>query len=182
MTESTYKIFDNWLEEDDFNNLRDSIIFNNKMPLYFIEEVAYPDDHPNYTPDSCQHLDCWYAVNNIYAQQEPRSKAWPEIKEMFYPAMEKAFGTEFRDLLRIKVNFYPRTHEIFEHPKHKDYPFSCPGAVLSLNTCDGFTRLADGTKLDSVANRLVAFDSGENHNSTTTTNAKGRYNININWL
>ena len=42
--------------------------------------------------------------------------------------------------------------------------------------------LEDGTKVDSVANRLLLFNSSLNHNSSTTTNAKGRYNININYI
>ena len=79
-------------------------------------------------------------------------------------------------------NCYPYTHEIFEHSPHRDYDFHCVGGDLSLNTCDGFTRLEDGTKVDSVANRLLLFISSLNHNSSTTTNAKGRYNININYI
>ena len=71
---------------------------------------------------------------------------------------------------------------IGEHPQHIDYGFQHTAAVFSLNTCDGFTRLADGTKIDSVANRIVFFDGSSQHNSTTCTNQKGRFNINFNFL
>ena len=32
------------------------------------------------------------------------------------------------------------------------------GAIFSLNTCDGYTKFKDGTKVESVANRIVIFD------------------------
>ena len=65
---------------------------------------------------------------------------------------------------------------------HIDYNFSHSGAILSLNTCDGYTKLEDGTKIDSVANRILLFDPGEEHASTTTTNVSARFNINMNYI
>ena len=65
---------------------------------------------------------------------------------------------------------------------HFDYPFSHSSALLSLNTCDGYTKLKDGTKIDSIANRILLFDASEEHCSTTTTNVPARFNININYI
>ena len=65
---------------------------------------------------------------------------------------------------------------------HFDYPFSHSSALLSLNTCDGYTKLKDGTKIDSIANRILLFDPSEEHCSTTTTNIFARINININYI
>jgi uncharacterized protein (DUF1786 family) len=65
---------------------------------------------------------------------------------------------------------------------HTDKNFSHTAALLSLNTCDGYTKFADGTKVDSIANRVVLFDAGENHCSTTTTNEKARINLIVNYL
>ena len=69
-----------------------------------------------------------------------------------------------------------------EHGQHRDYPIPHKGAIIYLNTCDGFTRLEDGTKVESVQNRILLFDASTLHNSTNTTNAKGRFNININYF
>ena len=88
----------------------------------------------------------------------------------------------FRSLLRIKGNFYPHTETLREHAPHTDYKFSHTGALYSLNTCDGFTKLYDGTKVDSVANRILIFDASTSHNSSTTTTSAGRFNINFNFL
>ena len=85
-------------------------------------------------------------------------------------------------LIRIKANLYPNTERLHEHPMHSDFPFPHSGALLSLNTCDGYTKLKDGTKIDSVANRILLFDPNEEHCSTTTTNVSARINININYI
>ena len=85
-------------------------------------------------------------------------------------------------LIRIKANLYPNTEILHEHPMHIDYDFSHSGAILSLNTCDGYTKLKDETRIDSVANRILLFDASEEHCSTTTTNVSARINININYI
>ena len=88
----------------------------------------------------------------------------------------------YHSLLRIKGNFYPHTETLKEHAGHRDYLYSNTGALYSLNTCDGFTKLYDGTKIDSVANRMLIFDASTVHNSSTTTTAAARFNINFNFL
>tara|TARA_R100000030_G_scaffold24845_1_gene18018 strand:- start:438 stop:782 length:345 start_codon:yes stop_codon:yes gene_type:complete len=88
---------------------------------------------------------------------------------------------DVKKLLRIKANFYPHTETVKEHSSHVDYDFSHAGAVYSLNTCDGYTRIGEEI-VESIENRMVFFDASELHNSTTTSNAKGRFNINFNFL
>ena len=87
------------------------------------------------------------------------------------------------NLLRIKINFFPHTPELQEHAYHIDYDYSHKGSLLSLNTCDGYTKILEtGTKYPSVANTLLTFDTSKDHCSTTTTNALGRFNIVINYV
>ena len=45
-----------------------------------------------------------------------------------------------------------------------------------------FTEFEDGTKVESVENRMMVFNPCIKHRSTTTTNAMGRYNINFNYF
>ena len=86
-------------------------------------------------------------------------------------------------MLRVKANLYPNTETLHEHPMHWDYSYSHSAAILSLNTCDGYTKIKEmDTKYPSVANTLLEFDTSKDHCSTTTTNAVGRFNININYL
>ena len=77
---------------------------------------------------------------------------------------------------------YPNTETLKEHGIHIDYSFPHKAGILSINTCDGYTKLEDGTKIDSVANRMLLFDASNPHNSSTTTNQPVRVNININYF
>ena len=91
--------------------------------------------------------------------------------------------SSIENLLRIKINFFPHTPELQEHAYHIDYDYSHKGSLLSLNTCDGYTKILEtGTKYPSVANTLLTFDTSKDHCSTTTTNALGRFNIVINYV
>ncbi len=117
----------------------------------------------------------FYMIHVIYDHNMPTSPHY----DLLIPLLEK-MGT--RCLMRLKVNLYPNTEIVHEHPYHTDNYFSHTGAILSLNTCDGYTKMADGTKVDSIANRLLLFDASENHAATTTTNVFARININMNFL
>ena len=102
----------------------------------------------------------------IYNENKPNSN----IYETMIPLLEKL---KAKCLIRIKANLYPHTETLYEHQVHIDYPFLHSGAILSLNTCDGYTKLKDGTKIDSVANRVLIFNSSEEHCSTTIMETSG---------
>ena len=85
-------------------------------------------------------------------------------------------------LNRMKLNLYPRTDKIEVHEPHIDYDYDHKGCLFSFNTCDGYTKLEDGTKIQSVENRALLFNPSTLHSSTSTTNAKARINININYF
>ncbi len=123
----------------------------------------------------------WYATYTFYKDEEI-NEYFQEVYDMFIPRFQK-LGI-FKSLRRIKLNCYPRTETLREHKAHTDYGYGNHhyGAVFSLNTCDGFTRLPDGSKANSIANRIVFFDAGKKHNSSTTTTKSARYNINFNFL
>ena len=99
--------------------------------------------------------------------------------DKLHPILDKLGG---RCLIRIKANLYPNTEILHEHPMHEDTDYPSSGAIFSLNTCDGYTKLQDGTKINSVANRMLLFNPSEKHCSTTTTNVPMRFNININYF
>ena len=56
------------------------------------------------------------------------------------------------------------------------------GLYFILNTCNGYTKLEDGTKVFSVENRALFFDSYTPHCSTSCTDKLYRSNININYF
>ena len=87
-----------------------------------------------------------------------------------------------RSLVRIKANLSPVTHEPVEARWHTDYNFECTTAVYYVNSNDGVTKFRSGHVVESVANRIVIFDSHDLHTGATATNAKVRCLINLNYL
>jgi hypothetical protein len=172
------KVIDNFLAEEDFYNLKKLIVYNAEFPFYISDSVAFPKNNER----SSTEIRYWdsYIAHMIYENDVPHS----DFYEMFSNIFIKKFREMeiFKSLLRIKINYYPATEEVKEHHPHVDHDFQCYGAVYSLNTCDGFTRLSDGTKIESIQNRIVFFDASKPHNSSTTSNSKGRYNINFNFI
>ena len=164
---NTHQVIDNYFSTDFFNNLKNKIC-TYSFPWNFNERVATHD----------QNNDNYYFTHSIYRDYVPLSFLWDD-GDIAYIVREHLNATT---LIRAKVNLYLKTPKIIEHAQHRDCKFSHKGAIIYLNTCDGYTRLEDGTKIESVENRLLLFDASQLHNSTTTTNAVGRYNININYI
>ena len=54
--------------------------------------------------------------------------------------------------------------------------------ILYLNDNNGYTRFEDGSRVDSVANRLVVFDARRRHTGASCTDAPWRLVLNLNWL
>ena len=160
----TTQILDNYLPQEYFNSLKNKIL----NPAFTWNFIGALNQFQTNNEDT-------YFVHYIYEEHEPRSFLWDDLKGLMNNLQVKV-------LFRAKVNFYLKTKNLVEHARHIDYDISHKGAILYLNTCDGFTRLHDGTTVESIENRLLLFDSSQLHNSTTTTDDVGRYNININYL
>jgi hypothetical protein len=174
----TYQVIDNFLKYRDFEKLKDSIIDNVDFSWFMNNDVTSSYDVEE--TKSFQKQDWnWYMTHTMYLQI-PYSTYFQQVSGLFAKEFDKL--DHFKTWIRIKANLYPYTSEVKEHQKHQDYPFTHKAAVFSLNTCDGFTRMSDGTKIDSVENRIIIFDGSEYHNSSTTSNSKQRVNINFNWL
>ena len=169
-----YNVIDNFLPQEQFEEVRDSIMYHFDFPWYIHKRV-------NTVGKNCtEEYWNWYATHTFYRNDYATSQQCHRIYDIFIPRFVEM--NIYHSLLRIKGNFYPHTETLKEHAGHRDYLYSNTGALYSLNTCDGYTKLCDGTKIPSVANRILIFDSSIIHNSTTTTNAAGRFNINFNFL
>ena len=87
-------------------------------------------------------------------------------------------------LIRIKGNLYTKSHKLIEHGYHIDFPFkheNCWSSILYVNTNNGYTKFEDGTKVDSIKNRLLTFPTHMKHTSSTCSDELYRINININY-
>ena len=159
-----YQIIDNYLDEDVFSHIHESIFTSSLFPWYFGDNAS--DDQVDES-GYFFHLFC----NAGLQTSECLNLLWPLLGKLNY-----------KTLIRVKGNLYPRTDILVHHIKHVDYTFPHRGAILYLNTNDGFTFLEDGTRVESIQNRLLLFDPTKSHNSTNCTNAQFRANININFF
>lgn len=170
------KVIDNFLSENDFRFLTDNTIGRNDVTQTQFRIISNVDD---FSLNNEEHWS-WYMINMIYFMDAPQSEICDSIYQLFVPKFKEL--ANFKTMIRIKMNAYPYTSAVKEHNKHTDFNYEHTGALFSLNTCDGYTKFFDGTKVESVANRIVFFDASKEHQSTTTSNAKLRYNINFNFL
>ena len=162
-----YKIIDNFLDEKKLKIVKSSIE-SSSMPWLYEDEISEAkkkDKHGTF-----------YLTHLAYINNKAHSDLFSIIGNMFINALK------IKSLIRIKANFYPNQGQFVEHEYHVDYKFKHIGAIFSLNTCNGYTKLHDGTKIDSVENRLLIFDASTKHCSTNTTNAERRLNINFNYF
>ena len=172
------RVKDNFLNERDFIYLKELFFHENTTwkAAWQIADTLEVSDKNNY--------DDWFLAHMIYLDDEIVSSAFNDVKERLISQIKETEQADFAALTRIKVNFYPHTNVVNEHKAHKDSASArrWRGAIYCLNTCDGYTGFADGTKVESVENRLILFDSLEEHFSTSTSNAQARLNININYV
>ena len=164
-----YKVIDNLMDKDDFKNLQ-NFIMSADVPWYFNKDI---NTAPGYDPNTNQS----YLIHNLFNLN----------LDYVYSHLYKNFNVfwkllNMKSLIRAKLNLYMRTDKIEEHHPHTDLPYEHKGCVFSFNTCDGYTKLEDGTKIESVANRALLFDASKPHSSTSTTNAKARFNVNFNYF
>lgn len=158
-----HKIIDNLLAEEQFTHLQNNML-GSSFPWFFSGSVA--DEEEN---------DYGYFVHEFYDGCFAKS----HHIELILPLLEQL---DLKALIRCKANAFLKTEQLIQHPMHVDLPYEHKGAIFYLNTCDGKTVLENGEVIDSVANRLLLFDSSRPHASTTTTDAQRRVNININFM
>jgi len=157
-------------------------IINDCLPIDFFRDLQGRVMHhafmwefvPALNEEQTNNEDTYFA-HTAYHHDVPTS----DFFNMVGPLRD--YLPDFHCLIRIKINLYPRQRALVEHTPHRDHPYPHKGAILSLNTCDGYTRLEDQI-VPSIENRLLIFDASQIHNSTSTTTPPGRFNININYL
>ena len=169
------KTIQDFLPKQSFNRLS-QIIFAPTFHWYLTTSIASP------YLKSKENSKLFYMSHLVY-EKEKYVKVNPNDQTIIDLLLEKLAPEEGNlQLIRMKINFYPNTTELHEHDYHRDYEYSHMGAILSLNTCDGYTKIREtDAKYHSWANTLLSFNPSEDHCSTTTTNAIGRFNININY-
>ena len=175
---SEHVVIDNFLDKKDFEEILNVIPV--ELAWGFNQKIADFDEI------KVNALD--YYLSHLFYGLNPRTDggvdayipfAFSDKIGLMAPILQKL---DPRFVMRIKANLFPNTPKIVEHNMHRDHAYHHCGALFSLNTCDGYTKLHDGTKVNSIANRMLIFDAGEPHALTSTTNQLARLIINISFL
>ena len=156
------KRIDNFLSEEDFIPLKDTLNGFN-FPWYFNDEICYEGD------GLCQFTHTFFEE----LTRSPNSDFYPLV-ECFLDKLE------VKELIRIKANLNVKTEVPIQTGYHIDYP-DATTAVFYLDTNNGGTELNKTTFVESVANRIVIFDSNIQHTGVTCTDQKKRIVLNINY-
>ncbi len=177
-----YKVIDNFLPRIEFQEVKKNIVENYTIDWHYSKHVSTSESkiYVASREKEKEQLWTWYMVHDVYRYSRPKSDYFEPLYQAFVPKFEEL--DIFKALTRIKINFYPYTETVREHEMHQDKDWHIKAGLFSLNTCDGYTKLEDGTKIDSVENRMLIFDASQLHCSTTTSNTEARYNINFNFL
>ena len=92
-------------------------------------------------------------------------------------------------LIRIKANLITKTPNCVVNKFHSDIDRIdsdkiklLTTSIFYLNTNNGYTEFQDGTKVESVANRILTFPANLKHRGTSCTDSNIRVVINFNYF
>ena len=169
------EIHDNFLTDQYVKHLQ-SMFFDQNFPWSYSPFVGYTGQETKLSKEETDnHL---YFIHRIYDNLRPIESPPFQVFDQLLPILD---ALEVRSLIRIRALLYVNQGKIIKHETHKDAPYPIKAALLYLNDNNGYTGFADGTKIESVANRVALFDGSLDHHSTTPTNCKDRIVININY-
>jgi len=165
------KVYDDILDTQEFNFVQEHML-GSQFPWHY-GDVLNEHSEAVYKP-SCDLLYNAQFCHWFYKDYEPKGPEFVIVR----PIISK-LNTD--SLVRIKANITMKTDTIIKHGFHRDGLADCNAAIYYVNTNDGYTEFEDGTKVESVENRLVVFNSQMMHTGTTCTNSKVRCVINFNY-
>ena len=163
---NNYKIIDNFLSENDVNNLYNFLI--SKTPWFFRDCLSNINDNEHF-----------YFIHILLDAQT-------KIKSFFYDDILNNIlnKSKIDNLIRIQANLFVKQSKHYKSEKHEDEPDlkNYKTAIFYVNTNNGYTILHTNkgdVKIKSIKNRLLIFDGKIQHRAVTQTDEKLRININI---
>lgn len=160
---SNYEVIDNYLKKEYFEEIKEALLHID-FPWYVTIGVSSPDAKDGY----------YFTHSFIYDYVIQNQDHYPILD----PLIKKLNPSS---IINCKANLYPSTPIVVEHGKHVDLPKPHKGFIYYINSNNGYTLMEDGTKIESIENRALFFDSSKPHASTTCTDDYFRLNINFNY-
>lgn len=153
-----YKIQNNFIEHElDFLQIKNFIL--TQYPFYYVPK----DDGFIFT-----HL--------LFSDNEIKSN----YLNMLRPIYAKL---DLKALIRVRVNIFPNLNgEFIEYKSDPDLNYPHKKAIIFLNTNNGYTKLENKEKIESLENTALLLENCGEHIDTNCTNDKIRCNIMIEYF
>lgn len=172
------QIIDNFLKKEDYFNILNTLT-SPAFDWHFNNTVSYSNTVNNSLND--------FQFTHVFYKN-------PNLTSPYFSILDPIIRNLNCDvLIRGKANFRTPTSSIEESEYHQDISYSSISnkedvmaalktAIYYVNTNDGYTLFEDGTKIESVANRIAIFSGKLNHSGSTHTDSKYRIVINFNYF
>jgi hypothetical protein len=158
-------IYRNFLNKEDFKKI-EYIIMSNSMPWFFSDGV-----------NKKNNKDFQFTFNFI--NEGSVINCSPDMINLLNPFKSKLNIKKFD---KVKANLLLKDDKIKEHGMHIDNALKKgKTGIFYLNTCNGYTKFEDGTKIKSEKNKYVEFDCNIKHTGSSCTDKKRRIVINFNY-
>lgn len=170
------EVIDNFLESESFEIVKQIL---GKDIIWAYHEILPHEGDDRLTADETYN---YQYIHSVFHENEIESGFYHDLKQSGIFRKLKV-----RALCRVKFNSICREEKIITHGFHQDIYFDnsveredgVKTSILYINTNDGFTAFENGTKIKSVANRLVTFPVSYRHSGTTCTNCPRRIALNM---
>ena len=180
------KIIDNFLDQENFDKIQ-TLMMGQELSWYYLDgkdtEKGILFEH-NDSDSEEENRNKFMFFHMFYIGDVPFSPFIEQIK----PILEVIKPLS---LWRIKANLLTRTSSIVSKAFHVDmidfenFPEKLKQwttSIFYVNTNNGYTIFEDGTKVESVANRMITFPGNMKHTGTSCTDEQTRVIINFNYF
>lgn len=166
------EIIDNFLNQEDLKNIRDYLISYN-FSWHFLNSKCSESLGAECSDDNN------YQFCHMFYDDNQTNQYVSQYFSLLSPIIQKL---NTKSLIRIKSNLSMKSDRLEKYCYHTDTNFDCKTAIFYLNTNDGFTVFENGSKVESIENRILIFNSQLKHTGTTCTDQKFRMVINFNYF
>ena len=177
------KIEDNFLEQKVFDELQ-TLMMGENFAWYFrsryYAKIASDTSYIGLKEEDV--LDQFQFTHTFYEDKTPQSSYMEQVQCFLELLSVLSIG-------RIRANLNTRLPTFIKNPFHSDMENileekqkQWTTSIFYVNTNDGYTEFEDGTKVESVANRMLTFPANTKHTGTTCTDQQTRVVINFNYF
>lgn len=169
------QIEDDFLDASTFKTIQ-NLVLSDYFPWFYNRSILYGNvDDNDYEKEHFQF------THRLFDKEA--GGVLSEAISEFDPLFEKI---GMKELLRAKLNLGYRAEEAYQGGWHTDLKTSpyktLTTAVFYLNTNNGYTEFKDGTIVDSIENRIAAFDTSLEHTGVSQTDKQVRVLLNLNYI